>query len=300
MTDGHQGGNTAGRRLRHALEAALVYGLTLLCRALPLDTASGLGGWLARTIGPRVAITRRAARHYAGAFPDASDTDIDTAMRAMWDNLGRTAFEYPNLTRIDCYDGTRVTVTGAEHIEALRDDGRPGIFFSGHIANWEIMPLAVAQRGCDISLVYRAANNPHVDAMILRARGAITHTHVPKGAVGARQMVKIIKAGGHLGMLVDQKHNAGIEVPFFGRPAMTAPAIAQLALKYDLPLVPCAVRRTEGAHFAVTIHPPMDLPRSGDTDQDVHALMVAINTFIEDAIRANPAHWMWLHRRWVE
>jgi KDO2-lipid IV(A) lauroyltransferase len=249
-------------RLRHALEAAGVYLLTLLCRALPLGAASGLGGSLARTFGPRLGITQRAARHYARAFPDATPADVTQAMRAMWDNLGRTVFEYPNLNRIACYTGSRVQVTGAEYIDALRDDGRAGIFFSGHIANWEIMPLAVAQRGCDISLVYRAANNPHVDAMILRARGAITHTHVPKGTPGARQMVKIVK--------------------------------------YDVPLVPCAVRRTGGAHFAVTIHPPLALPNSGDRDADVRSLMTTINTFLEDAIRANPPHWMWLHRRWVD
>ncbi len=300
MTETNADTRPLGRRLRHAAEAGIASALIGLCRALPFGVASALGGWLGRTAGPHLALTRRAARHYGLAFPEAGETDVTRAMRAMWDNLGRTAFEYPNLTRIDCYAGGRVSVAGAEHIDALRDDGRPGIFFSGHIANWEIMPLAVAQRGCDISLVYRAANNPHVDQMILKARGAITHTHVPKGAIGARQMVKIIKAGGHLGMLVDQKHNAGIEVPFFGHPAMTAPAIAQLALKYDLPLVPCAVRRTGGARFSVTIHPPLELPNSGNTEQDVYDLVVRINVFIEDAIRVDPPNWMWLHRRWVE
>lgn len=288
------------RRVRHAIEGLGVSALVALCRLLSVDAASALGGAVARTLGPRLALTRRAARHYARAFPDATETEVATAMRAMWDNLGRTAFEYPNLTKIECYTGTRVTVLGAEHVDALRDDGRAGIFFSGHIANWEIMPLAVAQRGCDISLVYRAANNPHVDQMILRARGAITHTHVPKGTPGARQMVRLIKDGGHLGMLVDQKHNGGIEVPFFGHPAMTAPAIAQLALKYDLPLVPCAVRRTHGAHFEVTIHPPLTHPNTGDATADVRTLMGTINTFLEDAIRANPPHWMWLHRRWMD
>ncbi|NQV79632.1 MAG: lauroyl acyltransferase [Alphaproteobacteria bacterium] len=300
MTDAAAPGNRPRSRLRYAVEAAGVYLLAALCRALPVGAASAIGGALARTIGPRLALTRRAARHYARAFPDATGAQITTAMRAMWDNLGRTVFEYPNLVKIDCYNGTRVTVHGAEHLDALRDDGRAGIFFSGHLANWEIMPLSVAQRGCDISLVYRAANNPHVDRMILRARGAITNAHVPKGAPGARQMLKIIKAGGHLGMLVDQKLNAGINVPFFGHPAMTAPAIAQLALKYDLPVVPCAVRRTHGAHFVVTYAPPLEHPTSGDHEKDVYDLMVAINTFLEDAIRANPPHWMWLHRRWVD
>ena len=290
----------ASRRLRHALEGAGVYALIALCRALSVDAASNLGGALARGLGPRLALTRRAARHYARAFPEASDAEITAAMRGMWDNLGRTVFEYPNLTKIECYTGNRVTVHGTEHIDALRDDGRAGIFFSGHMANWEIMPLSVAQRGCDISLVYRAANNPHVDQMILRARGAITHTHVPKGSIGARQIIRLIKEGRHIGMLVDQKLNSGIEVPFFGHPAMTAPAIAQLALKYDLPLVPAGIRRTHGANFEVTIHPPLEHPRTGDIAADVRTLMGTINTFLEDAIRADPPNWMWLHRRWMD
>ena len=290
----------ASRRLRHALEGAGIYALIALCRALSVDAASNLGGALARGLGPRLALTRRAARHYARAFPEASDTEITDAMRGMWDNLGRTVFEYPNLTKIECYTGNRVSVHGTEHIDALRDDGRAGIFFSGHMANWEIMPLSVAQRGCDISLVYRAANNPHVDQMILRARGAITHTHVPKGSIGARQIIRLIKEGRHIGMLVDQKLNSGIEVPFFGHPAMTAPAIAQLALKYDLPLVPAGIRRTYGANFEVRIHPPLEHPRTGDTAADVRTLMGTINTFLEDAIRADPPNWMWLHRRWMD
>ena len=60
------------------------------------------------------------------------------------------------------------------------------------------------------------------------------------------------------------------------------------------------MRRTHGAHFTVTIHPPLVLPDSGDHDADVRAVMTAINTFLEDSIRANPPHWMWLHRRWVD
>jgi KDO2-lipid IV(A) lauroyltransferase len=101
-------------------------------------------------------------------------------------------------------------------------------------------------------------------------------------------------------MLVDQKLNSGIEVPFFGRPAMTAPAIAQLALKYDLPLVPAGIRRTNGANFEVIIHPPLEHPRTSDTAADVRTLMGTINTFLEDAIRADPPNWMWLHRRWMD
>jgi KDO2-lipid IV(A) lauroyltransferase len=292
--------NDTSPRIGHRLEAAAAGMASALFRALPLDAASWLGGRLARTLGPLATASRRAEHNLRLAFPHWSDAEIRAAVGDMWENLGCTVAEYPNLGKIDCYGGDRVTIEGVEHIDRLRDDGRPGIFFSGHLANWEIMPLAVAQRGVAISLVYRAANNPLVDAMILRARGAITETHVPKGSSGARQMLEIIRRGGHLGMLVDQKHSGGVAVPFFGRDAMTAPAIAQLALKFDLPLVPCRVVRRNGARFHVTVSPPMTLPRDGDRSRNTQALLVAINGFIEAAIRERPAHWMWMHRRWPE
>ena len=56
-------------------------------------------------------------------------------------------------------------------------------------------------------------------------------------------------------MLVDQKMNDGIAVPFFGRDAMTAPALAQIALKFRCPVVPAKVERIKGARFRIIVYP---------------------------------------------
>jgi KDO2-lipid IV(A) lauroyltransferase len=285
----------------HRLEALAAGAAFALFRALPLGAASALGGFVARTIGPRLGIARRAEKNLRRAFPDWPEARVRAVARQAWDNLGRTAAEYAKLDRIDCYAaGGRVRVSGVEHLDQLRDDGKAGIFFSGHLANWEVMPLAGAQRGLPISLVYRGANNPAVDDMILQARRAITDSNIPKGASGARQLIGIVRSGGHVAILVDQKLNDGIAVPFFGRMAMTAPAIAQLALKFDIPLVPVSCVRRQGARFEVTFHPPLDVPRTGDRAADTLAIMTKVNTMIEGWIRANPGQWLWLHRRWPD
>lgn len=286
---------------RHRLEAWGAAAFMALMRALPLDAASALGGFLGRGIGPRLGITKRAARNFRRAFPEKSDAEVAQAMRAMWDNLGRTAAELPNLHRIRTRGpDSRVELIGAEIIEAMRLAGRGGIVFSGHLANWEIMPLTAGQHGTPLSLIYRAANNPLVDAMILRARGAATDEHLPKGTQGAREAVAVIRRKGHLGILADQKLNTGIPVPFFGRDAMTAPALAQLALKFDLPVIPAAVQRLAGCRFRVTVHPPLPLPDTGNREEDTRLLMLAVNRFLENAILQAPAQWLWLHRRWPD
>jgi KDO2-lipid IV(A) lauroyltransferase len=108
-----------------------------------------------------------------------------------------------------------------------------------------------------------------------------------------------LAAGGHLGMLVDQKMNDGIAVPFMGRDAMTA-AVARLALSFNCPIVAGRIERLGGAHFRATLEPPITLFRSDDRERDVYNVMVQINAAIERWVRAQPGQWLWLHNRWPD
>jgi len=87
-------------------------------------------------------------------------------------------------------------------------------------------------------------------------------------------------------------------VPFFGADAMTAPALAQLALRLTCPVVPVRVKRLKGANFQVIVSPPMEFTSSGDQQADVLAYMTEINAIIEGWIRDTPGQWLWLHNRW--
>jgi KDO2-lipid IV(A) lauroyltransferase len=120
----------------------------------------------------------------------------------------------------------------------------------------------------------------------------------PKGAHGARLALSHVIAGGSLGLLVDQKMNDGIAVPFFGRPAMTAPAAAQFALRFGLPLVPIRVQRLGPARVRMIVEPALDVPLSGQRQADVLALATAMNEAVERWVRADPCAWLWLHKRW--
>ena len=184
------------RFLLHPLEAAVASVAYGVFAALPIDAASALGGWLTRTFGPRLAISKRAVANLGRAYPEKDAGEIAKIVRGMWDNLGRTAAEYPHLGEIDIYgnDG-RVEVVGAENVDLLRDDGRPGIFFSAHLGNWEILSLGATQRGLPLDRVYRAANNRLVEWLYRRGRAAVEGALIPKGAAGARQLIDSIKRG---------------------------------------------------------------------------------------------------------
>ncbi|MGE5539850.1 MAG: lipid A biosynthesis lauroyl acyltransferase [Gemmatimonas sp.] len=287
-------------RIGHAIEGALLRGVWALFAALSPERASAIAGALARAVGPHVGVSRIARRNLAAAFPEMMDDELEATVRAVWDNLGRVAGEFPHLPRLDVYNDPRVTVDGAEHIDRLRDDGLPGIFFTAHIGNWELAAIAVTQRGLPLGVVYRAANNPTADELIRRGRANLPGELLPKGREGAKRALAILQSGGHLGLLPDQKMNDGIAVPFFGRPAMTAPAVAQFALKYDCPLVPIHVVREGGFRFRIVVEPPLAIRRTGDRHADVAAVTAEVNRAIERWIRERPGQWLWLHRRWPD
>lgn len=269
-------------------------------RALPLDLASSFGGWLGRRIGPWLGVSRRARNNLAAALPELSMPEREAVLRGMWDNLGRVAAEYPHLRHMRVFDpGGRVEACGLEHFDAAIAAGRPAIVFGGHLGNWEIAALAAGQYGIEAAQIYRAANNPLVDCMVARFRGTGSE-FIPKGAVASRRALAALRRGAHLTLLVDQKFNDGIAVPFFGRPAMTAPALAMLALHFDCAVLPARVERLVGARFRLTIQPPLPLPKSGNRTADVAALMVAVNRTLEAWIRERPEQWFWVHSRWPE
>jgi KDO2-lipid IV(A) lauroyltransferase len=287
------------RQAGYLVQAVLLALFLAICRLLPVDWASAVGGWIGRTVGPRMGQNRKAARNLERAFPGNSTDENRRIIRAMWDNLGRVIAEYPHLPRICArLEGGRCEVVGVEHFHAMAADGKPGVLFSAHLANWEVAPYLARHADLPLPLVYRAPNNPWIDALLKRMRDA--PLFIPKGADGARELLRLIRQGGHAGMLVDQKMNDGIPIPFFGRDAMTASAIAQFALRFDCVLVPTHTERLAGARFRITVHAPLEMKSTGDRTADEREIMTRINAMIEDWVRARPEQWLWLHRRWPD
>lgn len=288
--------------LSHRAEYALTIMLAGFFRLVGVDAASAIGGGVARAVGPLIwVVSNRAKRNLQIAFPEWPAPKVREAISDVWENLGRVTAEFAHLARFDPDAAdSRVEINGRERLEEIAKCNRPAIFVSGHFANWEIMSIALHAIGIDYGVVYRAANNPLIDALIIRERANVmTRRQIPKGKRGGRDMIEAIKAGASLAMLVDQKlTTGGFPAPFFGKPAMTAPAAARLALKYSAPVIPIEIERLKGARFRVTAHPAMRFAPSGDSSADTKALTALINLEIEAMIRARPGQWLWLHRRW--
>ncbi len=278
------------KKIRYLIEAILLGILMGISKILPAQWASNFGGWVGRTIGPRLAASRKALNNIKSAFPDISNDRATDILIGMWDNLGRVMMEYPHLKHIA---QDRTEIIGAEILE--KHKGQPAIIFAAHLGNWEVPPPAMLlQKNIAASSIYRAPNNPLSGKMLHNARtlkGKINT--IPKSKTGTRHIVKALKENEHIGILIDQKYNEGLAIDFFGRPAMTSPAFVQLAQKFDCPLIPMRIERLKGTKFKVTILPPLNIK-----DKPLESVMTESHQLLEKWIKEKPEQWLWLHRRW--
>jgi KDO2-lipid IV(A) lauroyltransferase len=301
MTDGRTTGQLGpAALLRYGAETTVFFSAIGFFRLFRLDTASAIGGSLGRRFFYRTHLSGRARANLVAAYPQMSSGERETVIREMWDNLGRNIAKYAHLSKLSIH-GTkpRIELAGIENYERAAATGKRIICISAHFANWEVMPIAASQYGVEGGAVYRPVNNPFVDRWLVRQRQTNgPKEQIAKGARGTRRIFTLLRAGKAIFMLVDQKTNEGVSVPFFGRDAMTTPAPAALALKLDAVIVPISNERLDGARFRMTVHPMIAFEPSDDHARDVLALTTCINEAIEQCVRYRPSQWLWIHRRW--
>ncbi|WP_037493804.1 lysophospholipid acyltransferase family protein [Sneathiella glossodoripedis] len=285
------------RRIRYSLEYALARTFFFIFRVLGRKRASNLGGWLGRKIGPLLTAHKTAVENISAALPELDLEERDRVLKKMWDNLGRNAAEIPFVRDLK-FSEDDVRLVGQEYLDEFVASGQSAIFVTAHYGPWEATALAGKYCNVDVNIVYRAANNPLVENYFQQERKGVGYEFVPKGKSGARSLIKAIKENRPIALLNDQKQNSGVPIPFFGRDAMTATAIADFACKLKLPVYPIRAERTEGGQMQVTVYPAIYAPTDGDTQKNVVSFLTTINEIYEDWIRERPDHWFWVHNRW--
>ena len=279
------------QRLKHKLEEIAAYTGAAPLRIPPFDTAREIGARIGRVAMRTPRAARLIERNLDWVLPGASVADRKAIAAGVGDNFGRLIVEYARMAEFARQTGAR----RAPDVDALRAvvaQGRGAIIASAHIGNWEAIRLAARDAGVEVGIIYRAFNNPYFDRVsmtLIREAGApVLH----KGRKGLRAMVAHLRKGGAMLVLVDQRATGGAALPFLGRDALTATAIAGMARKLGAPLLPAvALRDATGRGFDIRFEP--DITRENDLET-----MRALNHRISDWVREAPGQWFWLHQRW--
>ena len=282
------------KKLRYFIEYLLVRFWLFLISLLGMKRATNLSIKIFTFIGMHLKATATARKNLLMVFPKFTPEKINQIILEVWRNLALVASETPFLMNMKQEEFDKhIKIIGLENLEKIR--GKKAIIATAHLANWEIIGKIIYSYKFKVCGVYRAANNKLVDKIIDDMRNKIEVTMIPKGRNGAKQIIAALQNNKQVVMLVDQKMNDGIKVPFLGHDAMTAPAIATLALKYDCPIVPIQIIRKNNSNFAVIIH--SEIAHQNRTPEDI---MEEINQQIGEWVRQNPDQWFWLHKRWIQ
>jgi KDO2-lipid IV(A) lauroyltransferase len=280
-----------------AVEGGLAAGLWRFLASLPLERASDLGAALGRRLGPRLKKHRHVLANLAIALADRPAEDRALIARESWANAFRMLAELPHLSDLVAGRSGRIEVVDPLGVTAALA-GRPAIFVTAHLGNWNLAPLAAVRSGIPTTVVYRAQTNPRIEAVYRRARAELPWRYL-EVQDAARGMLRELEAGRSVGLLPDQRFEGGELVPFFGRPAPTPVAPARIAVKMGLPFVAARVVRLDGCRFEIRIEPPLEAdPAIRDPRERAFALTAALNRLFEGWIRERPEQWLCAKRRW--
>ena len=291
----------AVKPIRQRIEGFATWAFCGLCGLFPVDKVGSAAGWFFYSLGRYVKASTTARRNIKKVYPHLNDAEVEAIVKGVWDNAGRLIAEYSNPSSFRGEEGAkRIEVVGLENFLALRDDGKPGIIFTGHIGNWQAITHFATDHGLELTQLYRSANSPWTDKSMRKRQLQAVPKIITKGRSGGKEIMKLLNQGGHLMILVDQKFNEGIEVPFLGRPAMTAPAIARMAIRYNCPVVPAWAERIHDSYFRVYFEPPIEFSPTGDINQDTYDFMLKVNQCLDRWVNKRPDLWFWLHNRWKD
>jgi len=193
---------------------------------------------------------------------------------------------------------TLLSVEGREHLEAVMQEHGRALVLTAHLGNWEMLTLAPALTGYQLSVVARALDSPALDAWAGRLRRRVGVEVIDKRDA-LRPVIAALRRGALVGVLLDQNasRREGVFVPFFGRPASTSRAVAVLALRTKTPVIPAFTRRLAPGRHRVSIGPALPLPDATDDDA-LRTLTARCTAAVEEAVRATPEQWLWAHDRW--
>ena len=218
----------------------------------------------------------------------------DEIISNMWKNYGKTFIEYIFLNQFK-KNIINIEVEGKENLKKILENKKPVIFISGHFANYELMSMEIVKSNIKLATIYRPLNNYFLNPMMeFLRRKYVCKNQIKKGVSGVREAMEYLKKNYSIALMIDQRVSEGERVNFFGKPALTTTLPAQLAIKFDLSIVPVFIERNENDQFKIKFYSEIRARKFENKFQ----LTEKLNNLLEDMILYKPDQWIWSHNRW--
>ena len=240
--------------------------------------------------------------NYAVVLAGASKAERERVARRSLVNYCKYLVDFIRFPRATVED-VLAMVGGAQAYERLAremEGGRGVVVVCMHFGNWDAGAGATAARGFPAHVVAETFGDARLDAMVVGARERLG-VRVIKLETAGPSLIRVLKQGEVLALLIDRPlEGEGVRVPFFGQEIKVPAGPARLALRTGAKVLPTAFPRIEPGKPDVDTWCDWDveLPVTGDADEDVRVLTARIVASHERFIRERPDQWYMFRRMW--
>ena len=275
-------------------QAIFIYFFFILGRILGIRLSRKLFSYLFLYLGQIFKSKKTIQKNLRIFLKNNSQFNEKKIISEMWKNYGKTFIEYIYLNQLR-KNNTHINLIGEEYLSLILKDKKPVIFVSGHFANFELMSMEITKRNIKLATIYRPLNNIFLNPFMEYLRKTfVCKNQIKKGINGVRDAINFIKNDHSIALMIDQRVSEGDKINFFNEEALTTTLPAQLALKFQLNIVPVFIERKNDDTFNIEFKRPIN----SKNFQNKIILSNELNKVLEQMIITNPSQWIWTHNRW--
>ena len=262
-------------------------------KLIGFKNSSNFGFFIGRTLGP---IFRSKSSIIKNLEKANINGDFEKIASNVLGNYGRIFAEYVHLKNFKNDKLSKyISIEGKEYLDQIKKNRKKVIFISGHFNNFELMAMQIEKEGINCAAIYRPLNNPYLNKVMEKIRKRdICKKQIKKGRTGTRELVKLIKDGASIALMVDQRVREGEKVKFFNHLATSTTIPAQFIKKYGCDLVPIYIERKNKFYFKMYVSKPIKISKNKSSFE----ITKFVNQILEKMILKNIDQWIWTHDRW--
>ena len=284
--------------IKYFIQAFIIYTFFILIKILGLNISRKLFAKIFQIIGPIIKSEKTINENLEKFLSSYNEEQKKNIKKTMWSNYGKTFVEYLFLNKFR-KNNSHINFKGKEILKSIINKNKPVIFVSGHFANFELMSMELTRETINLATIYRPLNNLFLNPFMEYVRRTyVCRNQIKKGIAGVKDSINYLKKNYSIALMIDQRVSEGKRLPFFDQMALTTTLPAQLAIKFDLEIVPIYIKRNLDDSFEMEILKPIALDRNEDLITQKINTTIKLNKILEEMISRDPGQWIWTHNRW--
>ena len=281
------------KKISYFFQAVIIYLFFFVGKLLGLNLSKKIFAFLFKRLGPLFKSKSIIEKNLTIFNSNLTNEQKENIISSMWENYGITFIEYIFLSLFK-EKNDLVEVTRSDILNKISSN-KPVVFVSGHFSNFELMSMEITKRKVKLATIYRPLNNFFLNPLMEYIRKKyVCKNQIKKGIGGVKESIQYIKAGYSIALMIDQRVSEGEKLNFFNQPALTTTLPAQLALKFELPIIPVFIERRENGTYKIEFYDEI----TSKNFKNKIELTQKLNSILEEMIKKNPNEWIWTHNRW--